>query len=104
MYFFSDDPKIRLTRELGQEQEYVDDSKDSERYIETLVVVDEKMCAFHGEDAAKQFTLAACNIVSETVILLNGPKSYLCMFIYRQTSRHLYNDPGFEIRFNISTK
>ena len=41
-----------------------DESEDPERYIETLVVVDEKMCAFHGEDAAKQFTLAACNIVS----------------------------------------
>lgn len=40
-----------------------DVSKDPERYIETLIVVDENMCAFHGEDAVKQFALAACNIV-----------------------------------------
>lgn len=34
-----------------------------EKYIETLVVVDPKMANFHGEDAAKQYALSACNIV-----------------------------------------
>ena len=65
-YFLPDDPKIRLPRDLDVEPDSRsgDDSKDTERYIETLVVVDDKMCAFHGEDAAKQFTLSACNIVS----------------------------------------
>jgi hypothetical protein len=69
---FPDDPKIRLPRDLSAEPESRsgDDSKDPERYIETLVVVDEKMCAFHGEDAAKQFTLAACNIVRKTISFL----------------------------------
>jgi hypothetical protein len=68
-YLITDDPRIRLPRELDVEPDSLsgDDSKDVERYIETLVVVDEKMCAFHGEDAAKQFTLAACNIVSVKV-------------------------------------
>lgn len=65
-HFLTDDPRIRLPRETDQTPESLsgDESEDPERYIETLVVVDEKMCAFHGEDAAKQFTLAACNIVS----------------------------------------
>ena len=66
MFSYTDDPRIRLPREIDETPESLggDESEDSERYIETLVVVDEKMCAFHGEDAAKQFTLAACNIVS----------------------------------------
>ena len=65
-HFFTDDPRVRLPREIDQMPESLsgDESEDPERYIETLVVVDEKMCAFHGEDAAKQFILAACNIVS----------------------------------------
>ena len=38
---------------------------NNERYIECLVVVDQKMVNYHGEDAASQFALVVLNIVSD---------------------------------------
>ena len=38
-------------------------SDNTEKYIETLVVVDQKMVHYHGEDAATQFALVVLNIV-----------------------------------------
>ncbi|XP_032220130.2 A disintegrin and metalloproteinase with thrombospondin motifs 6 isoform X2 [Nematostella vectensis] len=61
-----DDPSIRLVRALNDSS--TDDDRSgpagpgAEKYIESLVVVDPKMANFHGEDAAKQYALAACNI------------------------------------------
>eukprot|EP00794_Sanderia_malayensis_P015619 gene15619-17196_t len=58
-----DDPSIRITRAADEELEGISlDNK--ERYIESLVVVDQKMCNYHGEDAATQFTMAVLNMVS----------------------------------------
>lgn len=66
-FFCTDDPKIRLTRSLNETQtaqRHGPAGPGEEKYIETLVVVDPKMTNFHGEDAAKQYALSACNIVS----------------------------------------
>ena len=38
----------------------------TEKYVETLVVVDQKMVHYHGEDAATQFALVVLNIVSRS--------------------------------------
>jgi len=62
-----DDPKIRLARSLNDtqpSQRHGPAGPGEEKYIETLVVVDPKMTNFHGEDAAKQYALSACNIAS----------------------------------------
>ena len=72
--FLLDNPTIRLARSLNETDEPAERrsgpaGSGAEKYIETLVVVDPKMANFHGEDAAKQYALAACNIVS--YILLN---------------------------------
>lgn len=67
----TDDPKIRLSRSLNNESSTSDRDGPAgpggEKYIESLVVVDPKMANFHGEDAAKQYALTACNIVSENI-------------------------------------
>lgn len=63
-----DDPRIRLVRALNDTQQSArrgPAGPGEEKYIETLVVVDPKMTNFHGEDAAKQYALSACNIVSD---------------------------------------
>ncbi|XP_078346439.1 A disintegrin and metalloproteinase with thrombospondin motifs 6-like isoform X2 [Oculina patagonica] len=63
-----DDPKIRLARSLNETQpiqRHGPAGPGEEKYIETLVVVDPKMTNFHGEDAAKQYALSACNIASK---------------------------------------
>ena len=65
-----DDPRIRLVRALNETQQSVrrgPAGPGEEKYIETLVVVDPKMTNFHGEDAAKQYALSACNIVSDLI-------------------------------------
>ena len=62
-----DDPNIRVSRSLNETQPLKRQGPagpGAEKYIETLVVVDPKMANFHGEDAAKQYALSACNIVS----------------------------------------
>lgn len=67
----TDDPKIRLIRSLNDtqpSQRHGPAGPGEEKYIETLVVVDPKMTNFHGEDAAKQYALSACNIVSNKYI------------------------------------
>ena len=38
-------------------------AESTEKYVETLVVVDQKMVHYHGEDAATQFALVVLNIV-----------------------------------------
>ena len=43
---------------------------NNERYIETLVVVDQKMCNYHGEDAATQFTMSVLNMVNINIIII----------------------------------
>ena len=66
-FICTDDPKIRLIRSLNDTQplqRHGPAGPGEEKYIETLVVVDPKMTNFHGEDAAKQYALSACNIVS----------------------------------------
>lgn len=63
----ADDPRIRLVRALNETQQSArrgPAGHEEEKYIETLVVVDPKMTNFHGEDAAKQYALSACNIAS----------------------------------------
>jgi hypothetical protein len=65
--FETDDPKIRLSRSLNETSTNDRDGPagpGGEKYIESLVVVDPKMANFHGEDAAKQYALTSCNIVS----------------------------------------
>ena len=66
----SDDPKIRYNRDLEKElgSGITPGLNNNEKYIETLVVVDPKMCNFHGEDAVKQYALSACNIVSPSLL------------------------------------
>ncbi|KAM7451153.1 disintegrin and metalloproteinaseith thrombospondin motifs protein [Porites harrisoni] len=62
-----DDPNIRVSRSLNETQPLKRQGPagpGAEKYIETLVVVDPKMANFHGEDAAKQYALSACNIAS----------------------------------------
>lgn len=62
-----DDPNIRVSRSLNETESakrHGPAGPGGEKYIETLVVVDPKMANFHGEDAAKQYALSACNIVS----------------------------------------
>lgn len=61
-----DDPRIRVSRSLNETElskRQGPAGPGEEKYIETLVVVDPKMANFHGEDAAKQYALSACNIV-----------------------------------------
>ena len=70
-----DDPRIRLVRALNETQQSArrrPAGPGEEKYIETLVVVDPKMTNFHGEDAAKQYALSACNIVSDLVSQRDG--------------------------------
>ncbi|XP_065067919.1 A disintegrin and metalloproteinase with thrombospondin motifs 6-like [Rhopilema esculentum] len=57
------DPNIRFRREADDNAEAVS-IDNNERFIEALVVVDQKMCNYHGEDAATQFTMAVLNMVS----------------------------------------
>ena len=67
MFIRLDDPNIRVSRSLNEtntSKRHGPAGPGEEKYIETLVVVDPKMTNFHGEDAAKQYALAACNIVS----------------------------------------
>lgn len=62
-----DDPNIRVSRSLNETEvskRVGPAGPGAEKYIETLVVVDPKMANFHGEDAAKQYALSACNIAS----------------------------------------
>jgi len=62
-----DDPNIRVSRSLNETESakrHGPAGPGGEKYIETLVVVDPKMANFHGEDAAKQYALSACNIAS----------------------------------------
>ncbi|XP_029182362.2 A disintegrin and metalloproteinase with thrombospondin motifs 6-like [Acropora millepora] len=62
-----DDPRIRVSRSLNETElskRQGPAGPGEEKYIETLVVVDPKMANFHGEDAAKQYALSACNIAS----------------------------------------
>ena len=71
-YFVPDDLRIRLVRSLTDSTSATRDGPagpGGEKYIESLVVVDPKMANFHGEDAAKQYALAACNIVSNECCL-----------------------------------
>ena len=70
-----DDPRIRLVRALNETQQSArrgPAGPGEEKYIETLVVVDPKMTNFHGEDAAKQYALSACNIVSDLISQTDG--------------------------------
>ena len=61
------DPKIRFRREADDNNEGVS-LDNNERYIEALVVVDQKMCNYHGEDAATQFTMAVLNMVKSFTV------------------------------------
>ena len=65
-----DDPNIRVLRSLNETElskRHGPAGPGGEKYIETLVVVDPKMANFHGEDAAKQYALSACNIVCKVI-------------------------------------
>ena len=76
LFFFSDDPRIRLSRSLNETAENDRDGPagpGGEKYIESLVVVDPKMANFHGIDASKQYALTTCNIVSHGIELIPSP-------------------------------
>ena len=80
LYLFIDDPHIRFSRAMDDNMNEKMLSDNKERYIETLVVVDQKMCNYHGEDAATQFTMAVLNMVSGS-------------FYWLASSKHYYNIP-----------
>lgn len=54
---------VRYRRDADDKSEEIS-SDNNERYIESLVVVDQKMCNYYGEDAATQFTMSVLNMVS----------------------------------------
>ena len=93
LYFMlnlQDNPSIRLVRSLNETEEPADKrsgpaGSGGEKYIETLVVVDPKMANFHGEDAAKQYALATCNIVSFFKVI------YSTRITYRQSANEQIN-------------
>ena len=68
--YFLANPEIRYKREIDEKSEGVS-LDNNERYIESLVVVDQKMCNYHGEDAATQFTMAVLNMVCSLIIIKN---------------------------------
>ena len=61
-------PNIRYRREADDKSEELSPD-NNERYIESLVVVDQKMCNYYGEDAATQFTMAVLNMVRHHALL-----------------------------------
>lgn len=64
LLILSANSRIRLERSAGDDLNSLVKADNSERYIECLVVIDQKMVNYHGEDAASQFALVVLNIVS----------------------------------------
>ncbi|XP_047134767.1 A disintegrin and metalloproteinase with thrombospondin motifs 6 isoform X1 [Hydra vulgaris] len=89
------DPLVRVDRSSDDSANFVK-SDNTERYIETLVVVDQKMVNYHGEDAATQFALVVLNIVSS--LLRDGSiGSNLIILVVVKLELHTVDIPGLVI-------
>ena len=62
LYLLLANQNVRYRRDADDKSEEIS-SDNNERYIESLVVVDQKMCNYYGEDAATQFTMSVLNMV-----------------------------------------
>ena len=99
-----DDPRIRLVRALNETQQSVrrgPAGPGEEKYIETLVVVDPKMTNFHGEDAAKQYALSACNIVSDLISQTDGDTPGLVL-VYLLEKKSQCPQDGLQLADSLS--